>query len=102
MTIAPEGARTTGSVDNEKEAIPTRYDSPDPGDRPPAERITVALIPEVMEELKLLQDRTSLSRTDITNRAITLYMFIDQQLRAGHEVLIRERRTGEMQTVLIQ
>jgi len=64
-----------------------------------AERITVALIPKVGEELQRLQDRTSLSKTDIANRAITLYEFIDAQLRAGRDVLIRDNDTGETQTV---
>jgi hypothetical protein len=68
--------------------------------RPPvSERITVALIPKVGDELQRLQDRTSLSKTDLTNRAITLYEFIDAQLRAGRDVLIRDNDTGETQTV---
>jgi hypothetical protein len=63
------------------------------------ERITVALIPKAAEDLQRLQDRTSLSKTDIANRAITLYEFIDEQLRAGREVLIRDTKTGETQIV---
>jgi hypothetical protein len=68
---------------------------------PGVERITVALIPKAGEDLQRLQDRTSLSKTDIANRAITLYEFIDSQLRAGRDVLIRDKNTGETQTVLI-
>jgi hypothetical protein len=64
-----------------------------------AERITVALVPKVGEELQRLQDRTSLSKTDITNRAITLYEFVDTQLREGRDVLIRDNETGETQIV---
>lgn len=64
-----------------------------------AERITVALIPKAGDDLQRLQDRTSLSKTDIANRAITLYEFIDAQLRAGRDVLIRDNDTGETQTV---
>jgi hypothetical protein len=63
------------------------------------ERITVALIPKAGDDLQRLQDRTSLTKTDITNRAITLYEFIDAQLRAGRDVLIRDNETGETQTV---
>lgn len=66
-----------------------------------AERITVALVPKVAEELQRLQNRTSLSKTDLTNRAITLYEFIDAQIDAGREVLIRDSKTGETQAVLI-
>jgi hypothetical protein len=70
--------------------------------RPQAvERITVALIPKAGEDLQRLQDRTSLSKTDITNRAITLYEFIDEQLRAGRDLLIRDTRTGETQVVVL-
>jgi hypothetical protein len=67
----------------------------------PTERITVALIPKAGEDLQRLQERTSLSKTDITNRAITLYEFIDAQLRAGRDVLIRDGKTGETQLVRI-
>jgi hypothetical protein len=59
-----------------------------------ADRITVALVPKAAEDLQRLQDRTGLSKTDIANRAITLYEFIDAQLRAGRDVLIRDTETG--------
>ena len=67
----------------------------------PTERITVALIPKAGEDLQRLQERTALSKTDITNRAITLYEFIDAQVRAGSQLLIRNERTGEVQTLII-
>jgi hypothetical protein len=67
----------------------------------PTERITVALIPKAGEDLQRLQERTSLSKTDITNRAITLYEFIDAQMRAGRDILIRDSKTGETQLVRI-
>jgi hypothetical protein len=66
-----------------------------------AERITVALIPKVAEELQRLQDRTSLSKTDLANRAITLYEYINAQLSDDKEVLIRDKKTGETQGILI-
>jgi hypothetical protein len=68
--------------------------------RPPTvDRITVALIPQAGEDLQRLQDRTSLSKTDIANRAITLYEFIDTQLRTGRDVLIRDNDAGTMEIV---
>jgi hypothetical protein len=66
-----------------------------------AERITVALIPKAGDDLQRLVERTQLSKTDIANRAITLYEFIDTQLRAGRDVLIRDPATGDTQTVVI-
>ena len=75
---------------------PVTVDAPRP---PVADRITVALIPKAGEDLQRLQDRTSLSKTDIANRAITLYEFIDAQMRAGRDILIRDNQTGETQVV---
>lgn len=66
-----------------------------------ADRITVALIPDVSEDLQRLQDWTKLSKTDITNRAITLYEFVAAQLRAGNDILIRDKKTLETQSVVI-
>ena len=64
-----------------------------------AERITVALIPRAGADLQRLVDTNGLSKTDIVNRAITLYEFIDEQLRAGRELIIRDPGTGESQLV---
>ena len=59
------------------------------------ERITVALIPAAQDDLRRLQERTKLSKTDLANRAITSYQFFDAHLQAGHDVIIRDNRTGE-------
>jgi hypothetical protein len=69
--------------------------------QPPAlgERITVALIPAVADDLRRLQERTNLSKTDIANRAITSYEFLDAQIQTGHDLIVRDRRTGETQLV---
>ena len=64
-----------------------------------AERITVALIPKAAADLQSLQERSCLSKTDIVNRALSLYEFIDVQLRQDRDVLIRDRATGETQIV---
>jgi hypothetical protein len=67
--------------------------------QPPPERITVALIPKAAADLQNLQDNTSLSKTDLVNRAISLYEFIDEQMRAGRDLLIRDNGAGETQLV---
>ncbi len=64
-----------------------------------ATRITVTLIPAVADHLRLLQDRTGLGKTDLVNRAVTLHEFVDAQLRAGRELLVRDNETGETQAV---
>jgi hypothetical protein len=65
----------------------------------PSERITVALIPKAVVELQRLQERTGLGKTDLVNRAISLYEFIDEQLLADRDLLLRDRKTGETQLV---
>jgi len=62
-------------------------------------RITVALIPQAATHMQQLQDRTGLSKTDLVNRAVTLYEFVDAQLRAGRDLLVRDGKTGETQAV---
>jgi hypothetical protein len=42
-----------------------------------------------------------MSKTDITNRAIALYEFIEAQVGAGRELLIRDGSPGEIQRVLL-
>jgi hypothetical protein len=63
-----------------------------------AARITVALVSKAAVDLQRIRDRTRLSKTDIVNRAISLYEFIDAELSIGHDVLIRNN-AGETQLV---
>ena len=69
------------------------------GSQSSGDRITVTLIPKATQDLRLLQERTSLSKTDLTNRAITLYEFVDDQLRSGHDIIARNQATGETRLV---
>jgi hypothetical protein len=50
------------------------------------ERITVGLIPKVVNELNALQRETGMSKTDLVNRAVSLYAFIHEHLARGDEV----------------
>jgi len=78
----------TGSTGSRTERDATRPQA--------AERITVALIPKAVEDLQRLQERTGLSKTDIVNRAITLYEFIDGALGDGDDLSVRNKETGEI------
>jgi hypothetical protein len=64
-----------------------------------AERITVALVPKAGEDLQRLQKWTGLSKTDIVNRAISLYEFIEGQVQAGKDLYIKDPATGETQLI---
>jgi hypothetical protein len=65
----------------------------------PVDRVTVALIPKASDDLQRLQDKTGLSKTDIVNRAISLYEFFETQLDAGNDLIVRDPKTGETQLV---
>ena len=69
------------------------------GTAEPIDRVTVTLIPRVADDLQKLQDRTGLSKTDLVNRAITLYEFIDQELSTGRDLLVRDKASGETQVI---
>jgi hypothetical protein len=75
---------------------------PEAEDRSPVtDRITIGLLPKVSDDLQRLQDMTSMSKTDIVNRAVTMYEFIEDQLRAGRDLLIRDSETQEIHKVMI-
>jgi hypothetical protein len=69
--------------------------------RPPAavDRITVSLIRQARLDLDRLKERTGLSITDVVNRAISLYEFIDAATRTGGDLLVRDQKTRETQLV---
>ncbi|MEU4766748.1 hypothetical protein AB0H12_26170 [Actinosynnema sp. NPDC023794] len=54
------------------------------------DRVNVALIAEAVEALGKLQDRTGLKKVDLVNRALLIYEFVDSELRAGNQVVLRD------------
>ncbi len=93
MPAKPGGKTIAGGVARPEQPPSSSSSSSSP------ERITVALIPKAAADLQHLQERSGLSKTDITNRAISLYEFIDAQIRDGKEVLIRDPVKKETQIV---
>jgi hypothetical protein len=79
---APEDAPVTG---------PTNRASPASTRRTPpvADRITVSLVTKAAADLQKTYERTHMSKTDIINRAVSLYEFVDAELDAGAELIIR-------------
>lgn len=73
--------------------------APVPGQ--PMGLISVPLIPTVQADLQRLQNRTGLSKTDIINRAIQMYEFVEAQLSNGCDLIIRDNSTGETKLVRI-
>ncbi len=63
------------------------------------DRITVALVPKASQALQQLMVSTGLSKTDVVNRAISLYEYVDSETQEGHEFLLRDPKTGETQII---
>jgi hypothetical protein len=51
--------------------------------------ITIALVEKAAADLERTHERTRLSKTDIVNRALSLYEFIDAELGDGAELIVR-------------
>jgi hypothetical protein len=64
------------------------------------DRVNVALITEAVEAIGKLQERTGMKKVDLVNRALMIYEFIDAELRAGNQILLRDRE-GRDQLVKI-
>ena len=52
-------------------------------------KVTVNLIPKAWEAANETAARLGLSRTDVINRALQAYAFIEQVMAGGSEVLVR-------------
>lgn len=65
------------------------------------QRVTVALIPRAVDDLKVLRTRTGLSKTGIVNRAVSLYAFVDGQMREGRQLATYDPTTETFQVVHI-
>ena len=64
-----------------------------------AERITVALVPKAAAALDRVTERTGLSKTDIVNRAVSLYEYLDARLGRGDELLVRDPKSGQFEQI---
>ncbi|HEY4853506.1 MAG TPA: hypothetical protein VII22_22185 [Streptosporangiaceae bacterium] len=65
----------------------------------PGTQLTIALAPAARNSLGRLQEHSSLSPADLTNCAITWYAYLDTQLRAGYDLIIRNSQTGKAHIV---
>jgi len=66
-----------------------------------AGRVNVALTPESAEALTKLQSRTKVKKVDLVNRALVIYDFIDEELRAGNRIIIRDEEGNDQLVKLL-
>jgi hypothetical protein len=73
---------------------------PSAQDPPPtATRITVSLVEKAAADLRRIIGRTRLSQTDVVNRALTLYEFVDSEMSSGAEIIVR--RDGKEHRIVL-
>ena len=58
-------------------------------------RTTVVLIPKAQEALDSTAERTGLTKTDVMNRALQAYAFLEEQVAAGAKILVRRGNSTE-------
>jgi hypothetical protein len=63
-------------------------------------RVNVALVRAGADALHALRDRTGLKKVDIVNRALQVYEFVDAEMRAGKDLLVRAPN-GDIERVKI-
>jgi hypothetical protein len=61
--------------------------------QPFGERPCSALIAKATDDLRRTHERSGLSNTDIVNRAVSLYEFMDSGLAAGDEIILGHKVT---------
>ncbi|MEU8138629.1 hypothetical protein [Streptodolium elevatio] len=59
-------------------------------DPSPATRFSVKLIPAAQKAMAKLMARTGLSKTDVTNRAVQVYGYLEDRKGEGYEILLRD------------
>jgi hypothetical protein len=65
-----------------------------------AARLNAILIPKAEQALNWLTESTGLNRTDVVNRALQLYRFVEESTSAGGKVVV-VRANGESENVRI-
>jgi hypothetical protein len=80
----------TGQADNTAEKV-----------LPDTERVTVNLTPRSVRALRNVVGWTHYSKTDVINRALQVYEFVQQIVETGGSVHIRQTRDGELERLTI-
>ncbi len=78
------GPRLSATPDN-----PADLDDPVSPSLAPALRVMVTLVAQAAADLQDTHERTGMSKTDIVNRAISLYAFFEAEAKAGNELFVR-------------
>jgi hemerythrin-like domain-containing protein len=63
------------------------------------ERITIGLISPTSKQLEALRESTGMSKTDIVNRAISLYKFIQDHLDKEDELLLKRNGSDTLELI---
>jgi hypothetical protein len=95
------GSRAQSQSVEVAQAQDEQPDSGTPDDEYVINRITVGIIPKVWPELLQLMETTRYNRTDVINRAISIYAVVANYTRDGSELVFRHPETGKERIVEI-
>jgi hypothetical protein len=62
---------------------------PDRTEGDSVDRLHGGLISDAIQAMRKLQERTGLTEVDIAKRALILYEFVEAEIRAGNEILVK-------------
>lgn len=85
-----------GRLDDRRHGPPADRGS---GSGGPLERVTVNLIPRASRALQRLVDLTGDSKTDIINRALQVYLYMEETTTDGGDIYVREPKDSEPRLV---
>jgi len=85
----------------ERDVLPNTTDRPRRGGGGRLERITVNLTERSSKALDQAVDVTGDTKTDTINRAVQIYAYLEQMIRDGGSVYVRENADAELERLKI-
>lgn len=61
----------------------------------PVDRVNIALTADAVRAVDKVRERTGMKKTDLVNRALLLYEFIEAETRAGRDLVLRDHEGRE-------
>jgi hypothetical protein len=64
------------------------------------QKISANLSDEVLDVLKKTAERENITLTEVLRRAVSVFKVVDDAVQQGHQILIRDPRTKEIERVV--
>jgi hypothetical protein len=64
------------------------------------DRVNVVLTERAAQAIAKIQKRTGLKKVEIVNRALSIYEYIDAEMRTGNELVVRDPQGSEQRLMI--